>query len=590
MRRKRLIWQIYPSYIVIILLTLSFVGWSASYSFTQFHREQLPEILLGKARLLSLQVKPLLQTLQHEQLDWMLKDWGPQLGTHLTVTLPDGSVVADSDEVISELKSIKGNTEIRQALKGDVGQSRGYDHAMMQNAFKLAVPVHHDEELIGVLRLNYPLKKMEDSIGHMYQKIATGSIGVILLALVVNLFVTRRITRPLTEIKKGAEMFARGELERRLPIYHNEEIGGLAKALNEMAVQLADRLRTVIEQRNEQEAVFSSMVEGVLAVDKEEKILDLNVAAASLFGVRMHEVRGKSLQEVIRNPDLNLFVNEVFEKKKAVEGNITIHKNGGIFLQAHGNLLRSVDGQSFGVLIVLNDVTSLRRLERVRKDFVANVSHELRTPITTIKGFVETLMDGAVDDPPQARRFLNIVSNHVERLMHIIEDLLSLSRIEQNAERDEVLLEEHNLLDVLAPAILTCENQAQGKEIAIQLTCQDGLKCQCNRQLFEQAIVNLVDNAIKYSDNGKPIYVEATQTSINTTIKVIDNGIGINAEDIPRLFERFYRVDKSRSREVGGTGLGLAIVKYIVQAHKGRVTVESVPGHGSTFTITVPNQ
>jgi two-component system phosphate regulon sensor histidine kinase PhoR len=241
-----------------------------------------------------------------------------------------------------------------------------------------------------------------------------------------------------------------------------------------------------------------------------------------------------------------------------------------------------------GVLIVLNDVTRLTRLEKIRKDFVANVSHEIKTPITAIKGFVETLQEGHAQDPEEIERFLGIIHKHVDRLEAIVEDLLTLSRIEKEAETQEITLEEHLVRAILVRAVQACENKAEVKKIRLELDCTEDLKGKINPLLLEQAVVNLIDNAINYSEEGKSVAVAAQETAQEILIRVQDHGSGIERKHLDRIFERFYRVDKSRSRKLGGTGLGLAIVKHIVQAHGGRVSVESRLGIGSTFILHLP--
>ena len=238
---------------------------------------------------------------------------------------------------------------------------------------------------------------------------------------------------------------------------------------------------------------------------------------------------------------------------------------------------------------MLNDVTRLRKLENIRRDFVANVSHEIKTPITAIKGFVETLRDGAVKNPEDAERFLSIIQKHVDRLEAIVEDLLSLSRIEKEGERQEIALEDHAVREILTGAIQLCEAKASAKSVVLELSCDEDLKGKINLALLEQAVVNLIDNAIKYSDSGKRVRIEAYKEDKGFLIRVQDQGCGIEKKHLDRLFERFYRVDKARSRKLGGTGLGLAIVKHIVQAHGGSVSVESQPGKGSTFSLHLPD-
>jgi two-component system phosphate regulon sensor histidine kinase PhoR len=261
---------------------------------------------------------------------------------------------------------------------------------------------------------------------------------------------------------------------------------------------------------------------------------------------------------------------------------------GDRWLHVHGTTLHDGEHQRIGALVVLHDTTRLRRLENVRRDFVANVSHELRTPVTSIKGFVETLLDGAMDDPESTRRFLRIILRQANRLNAIIEDLLTLSRIERGTEEVTIELGEDSVGEVLQAAIEMCQQSAADKGISLHLDCPPTLRLRMNAHLLEQAVVNLVGNAVKYSEPGSTVHIGACQDGGDIVIQVKDRGCGIEAKHLPRLFERFYRVDKARSRELGGTGLGLAIVKHIALAHRGAVEVESAVGHGSTFSIRLP--
>jgi two-component system phosphate regulon sensor histidine kinase PhoR len=367
-----------------------------------------------------------------------------------------------------------------------------------------------------------------------------------------------------------------------------EELAGLSETMNQMAGELQERINTITAQRNELEAVLSSMVEGVLAVDMEERIISMNDAAAEIFHCDPSEAEGRSIQEVVRHPDLQKFVGDALSSETPVEKDVVLYAAEEQILNGLGTALRDAQGKRGGALIVLNDVTQLRRLETIRRDFVANVSHEIKTPITAIKGFVETLRDGAAKNHKDAERFLEIIDKHVDRLEAIIEDLLSLSRIERQAEREEILLQEGAIKDVLQTAIQVCQVKAAPKHIRLDLSCEEGLTAKINPALLEQAVVNLLDNAIKYSDAESAVTVAATTQDHEVMIAVVDHGSGIEKRHLDRLFERFYRVDRARSRKLGGTGLGLAIVKHIIQAHGGRVSVESQPGKGSTFTLHLP--
>jgi two-component system phosphate regulon sensor histidine kinase PhoR len=326
------------------------------------------------------------------------------------------------------------------------------------------------------------------------------------------------------------------------------------------------------------------MVEGVLAIDAEQRVLRMNQAASELLGVDAARAEGRILPEVVRNTDLQRLLTEVLASRQPAEGDVALRDRDQRMLYVHGTVLDDVRPGESGALLVLHDVTELRKLERMRRDFVANVSHELKTPVTSIQGFVETLLDGAVNDPQERDRFLRIVAAQTDRLSAIIDDLLTLARVEQGAK---VVLSPGPVAAVLEAAVTTCKLMAEEMNVSLQWTCPPDLQATMNPSLLEQAVVNLIDNAVKYSAAGQTVRVEAGRADGEVFIRVIDQGCGIGSEHLPRIFERFYRVDKARSRKLGGTGLGLAIVKHIVQLHGGQVTVDSAPGRGSTFTVRI---
>ncbi len=416
--------------------------------------------------------------------------------------------------------------------------------------------------------------------------------GALFLALgaLAAWWVARRLRRGLDALRTGAERHGAGELGWRIPHQPVAALEDVAQAQNVLAERLDTRLGDAVRQLTEQEAVLSSMSEGVLAVDHDLRILNLNPGAGRMFGVHPQDARGRTLLEVSRHNELLHFTSTALSATAPTEGEIVIYDPDPRYLQAHGSVLRDGQGRAIGAVVVLNDVTALRRLETMRRDFVANVSHELKTPITSIKGFVETLLDHAMQDPRETERFLRIVQRQADRLHAIIEDLLNLSRIERDAEAGDIALEPGALKAVLAAALQSCETLAQAREVRLESECDPGLTAWINAPLLEQALVNLIDNAVKYSHAGGKVRVEAAQQDGMIVIRVRDWGQGIEAKHLPRLFERFYRVDKARSRKLGGTGLGLAIVKHIAQAHRGQVVVESVPGEGSTFSLQLPAQ
>jgi two-component system phosphate regulon sensor histidine kinase PhoR len=463
-----------------------------------------------------------------------------------------------------------------------------FSQTLQAELMYVAVPLRINGELLGIVRTAQTTSAISHIIGEIQGQIIIAGIIVALLAAVISLWMSRRITRPLTDLREGAEHFAQGDFSHRLPTSQSEEIAALSESMNFMAAQLDDRIRTIIRQRNEIEAILVSMVEGVIAVDTDERLISLNRAAAELLDLDKEEAIGQSIQEAVRNIHLQDLVHDILEQQETLETEIILGPNlDERYIHANGTLLRDARGNLIGVLIVLNDVTRLRRLEKVRQEFVANVSHELKTPVTSIKGFVETLLDSAGDEG-ERQRFLKIIARQADRLNAIIDDLLILSRIEQMVDARHVSLSEHRLLEIIADAVEACEVRATRKSITVNVDCPENLAAPVNAALLEQALINLVDNALKYSDSAADVKIVARQESGDAVISVIDTGRGIESEHLPRLFERFYRVEKARSREMGGTGLGLAIVKHIMRAHRGNVTVESTLGSGSTFNLHIP--
>ncbi len=588
MRRRRLFWQLFPSYIIIILLSLIAVTWFASYAFKTFFINQSIDDLISRARLIEGRFIPLINSGNSTDIDSLCKSLGELSITRITVVDPSGKVLGDSEEEPQRMDNHNDRPEIIQAKREGSGSSIRYSHTLGEDMLYVAVPLPVQDGQTAALRVSIALTSIHSGLKSLDTKIIIGGLIIAFIITMFSLYITERISKPLVEIKRGAESFASGDFSRKIPVYNSLEIGELAESMNKMAGDLDSRIKTIIRQRNEQEAVLASMVEGVLAIDQDEKVIGYNRAAGKLLGIGESRAEGKILHEVVRNIDLQRFVARVLSSREIAEEEIVLRDNGVKYIQVHGTILKDSRGGSIGALVVLNDVTRLHRLEAIRREFVANVSHELKTPVTSIKGFVETLIDGAVNDPESALRFLDVISRQADRLSAIIDDLLTLSRMEQDSGKTQISLRLEPIRPVLKSAIQVCELKAQASDIRIKLSCPEDLKAKINAPLLEQAIINLVDNAIKYSETEGVIGVSANYEDNEAIIRVTDRGSGIAKEHLSRLFERFYIVDKARSRKMGGTGLGLAIVKHIAQAHNGYPKVESTPGKGSTFSIHIP--
>ncbi|UCG53462.1 MAG: HAMP domain-containing protein [Candidatus Latescibacterota bacterium] len=588
MRRKRLLWQIYPSFLLITLFLVLAVTWYASRSLRVFYLDEVAADLEARATLFRSQIGTPIAAREFERIDQLCKELGRESRTRITIILPTGEVVGDSDEEPAQMENHADRPEIIEAMSGQTGRSLRYSATLKTNMMYLAIPLSEGRETLAVVRTSIPTSAIDSALRSIYGKIAVGAVFLAVIVAVASLIMSKRIARPLVDLERAAERFAHGELKVPLAVPDSEEIGSLAIAMNKMAERLDARLRTMIEQRNEQQAVLASMVESVLAIDSEERIITINHAAAELFNIRPEDVHGRPLQEIVRNPELEKLATETLSSDTPVEGEIAIYDPEERVLQVHGTSLRDAQDANIGALLVLDDITEIRRLEKIRRDFVANVSHELKTPITTIKGFVETLLGGAMHSAQDLERFLKIIAKHSERLDSIIEDLLSLSRLEQETERDEIEFEPQNLVGIIHSAIEVSRPRTQVRDVSVKLHGDDVVEGRVNAQLLEHAIVNLIDNAVKYSEPGTEVEVGAEKRGEEVVVTVRDHGWGIEKKHLPRLFERFYRTDRARSREQGGTGLGLAIVKHVALVHGGRVDVESVLGEGSVFTIHLP--
>jgi two-component system, OmpR family, phosphate regulon sensor histidine kinase PhoR len=579
--------RFFPLYLITILVILAVSGWIATRMTQHLYYATLRDDLEIRVRLMGERISSAGVSATPAQLDSICKQLGVLAQTRLTLIASDGTVLGDSHEPPAAMENHSDRPEIIQAMAGHTGFATRFSPTLRRQMIYVAIPQWDSGRILWIVRVSMPLSLPRHAMDRIYSAVGLSGALIAILAGLAGYYIFRYIRLSLAKVSAEARRFAQGDLSHKLSVPNSKELDDLAQTLNLMAGQLEERLRTMSQQRSELEAILSSMIEGVIVFDLEERVLSMNQAAAKLLGVAEHEVRGRSIQEVIFNRDFQQFVSRIVSQRTALEVGLTLHR-GALFVQVQGTPLSDAAGQEIGILVVVYDVTRLRRLENLRREFVANVSHELRTPITAIKGFVETLREGAPASPQEQNRFLDIIARHTDRLNAIIEDLLALSRLEQEAESGAITLQPANLKEVILAALQVCAYKAAEKNISCAYIPDEELTIKANAPLLEQAVINLLDNAINYSEPGQAIQVGIEKTSGELTLFVRDSGCGIEAVHLPRLFERFYRVDKTRSRQKGGTGLGLAIVKHIALAHKGNVSVISAPGQGSTFRIHLP--
>ncbi len=584
MKMKKLFTQIFVSYLLLLIFTIFIL---AAYELDvqgKFYKQEVKKDLLARANLAAAILRNT-DWGEKQKLDSLTGVLSKHGNVRLTIIRRDGLVLSDSHKDAAQMDNHADRPEIKQALQGKVGFSMRHSYTLKKELVYLAIPFRSHGKISGFVRVAFPYAAFRQSLQDLQYHFLFGGFIVILLTAVLSYITSRRISKPLENIKEGAQRFAQGQFSPPVTEKGTQEIQALANTLNTMAGQLDKRIRTISLQRNEQEAMLRSMKEGILAIDIHERILSINQVALKFFNIEEKDVRKHPVYEVIRHKDMLDFIRRALASKKYLEDEITVTEGKERVLLLHGDVLSDVQGRMIGTLIVMNNITRIKQLDRMRQEFVANVSHELKTPITSIKGYVETLREGAAEDPKTRNRFLDIIARQSDRMNAIIDDLLQLSKIEQRYGKLNIDLQPKELLPVIRSAISACRQKADEKHITIEVECDTRLSALINSPLLEQALVNLLDNAIKYSNAGGRVRVVAETDGQLLRLSVQDWGCGIEKQYQHRLFERFYRVDKGRSREMGGTGLGLAIVKHIALAHKGKVSVKSVPGEGSVFCI-----
>ena len=591
MAQKKLIWQLFPSYLLITVVSLMVVTGYVSLALHRFYMTQTQDELTRLAQIVRKELVDSNVPGFFKQVDQLCYRVGRAADDRIriTVILSDGKVIGDSRKEAAQMGDHSDRKEIIAALEGRMGYSFRQSPTLGINMMYVAVPAKNSVGDLIVVRTSIATTEMNVALRDMLIKIALCGLAVAIGATLLSLVVSRQISRPIVAMERIARAFSEGHLEQRIPIWATSELRSLGRTLNNMARQLDERICSTTRQRNELEAILASMIEGVIAVDSDGHIVSLNRAAAKLLHIDPEQVNGQPIEMVIRDVGLRDFMQQTLRGGQPRESELMLPIDGQRFFQVHGAQLPGDHNPKAGAVIVLHDMTHIHHLERLRRDFVANVSHELKTPVTSIQGFLEAVADMGYEDEEKVRHYLGIVTRHAERLNAIIDDLLTLSRLEEDVERRDILFIETDLCEVVRSAIELSAIKAQEKSIQLKTGDSPPVIVRVNAALLEQALVNLIDNAIKYSDSGQSVQIEVQQNKREIKIAVSDQGCGIPDKHQSRLFERFYVVDKGRSRKLGGTGLGLAIVKHIANVHGGTINLQSELGQGSILTLCLPN-
>lgn len=513
---------------------------------------------------------------------------GKELKVRVTIILSDGEVIGDTELTKDELRNVENHLdrpEVQESIKKGFGRAKRFSNTIKTHLLYMVVPFG-EGKASGFIRLAIPLSDIELLETRLQKIIGIALLLVFGLSLLFTFLISLIVSKPLTEMADIAKAMAKGDFSRKPSIYSQDEIGDLAMALSYMSDEIKGKMERIKQESVKLDVVLSSMFEGIMVVGEKGGILLMNPSLRKLFFVDSAP-DAKTPMEMIRNTQVQDIVDKIIkDKQRLISEEIIISQPEEKMLKINGvpiirnNILE-------GAVLVFHDITELRRLERVRQDFVANVSHELRTPISSIKGYAETLLEGAIDDKDNLKEFISIIYQDSNRLANLIDDLLDLSKIESG--KMKMVFMPLDIKPILNRCIAVLEKSIKAKALSITIDLPNDLpKVSADDKRLSQVFLNLLDNAVKYTPESRGIKIRAFANEKMVQIEISDTGIGIPEKDLPRIFERFYRVDKARSRELGGTGLGLSIVKHIVLAHGGQVWVKSELGQGSTFSFIIP--
>jgi two-component system phosphate regulon sensor histidine kinase PhoR len=509
-------------------------------------------------------------------------------GSRFTIVSPDGRVLADSavsGDALGKLEDHLHRPEIEQAIASGRGTSIRRSSTVGDDLVYAAVPIRgNDGRTLGFSRVARPLRGVERDVATLRRSVGVALMIAFAITAIVAVVVASSVARPLKAVMESARRFAAGDLTARSPVGGGDEIGELARILNHSADQLQERLTEIARERARTGAILTAMEDGLLAVDHEGSVLLANEALVRGLGLR--DFMGRHYLEVVRQRDVTALIEDVLRTGQRREADVSVPQARRVYALA-GVPFPGLEGAPHGAVLTFNDITEQRRVDQVRRDFVANASHELRTPLTSVRGFVEALEDGALDDPQTAQRFLGKIRTHADRMGVLVADLLELSRLEAGEralEYGTVIV-----LEVAEDVALSLQPQALERAVTVSVSDEGAPAIVTDAQALRRILENLVENAIKYTREGGAVEVITRPgPGAGAMIEVTDDGPGIAAEHLPRIFERFYRVDKARSREIGGTGLGLAIVRHLAETLGGRVAVESELGRGTRFVLELP--
>ncbi len=578
-------WRLTASFMTLVLAFVLLGGLLGISRFDRFYEDSLHQNLISEGKMAEQLLGDYEFAAPGAEINTTVKQLAQDSQSRITLVALDGNILADSHEDIATMANHSTYPEIKAALKGEIHYIRRVDPVTEKDTMYVAVPVVREGTIQGVLRMAVSPGSMKSLIFQMWWVILLVIIPAGILAMMVSLRFVNRLTTPLSDMTQIARSMAEGNLKRRVLYNREDEIGILAKTMNTMATSLDEKMTEISEVKGRLETVLENTVNGIILISSDDQILFINTTGRKLLGVEDKEVVGKRQIEVTRSFALAQCIDQVIQDRKTIRQELVLHSFGDRMVQT--TVVPIEDGSQLqGILIVLNDITELKKLETIRKDFVANVSHELKTPIAAISGFAETLMAENAENQT-CHEFSRIIYDEATRLTRLVESLLELSRIE--SENPNLKLEQFDIKNCITKSIERFDLQLSDKHLTINTQFPGTpVLIRADWDRITQVMINLIDNAINYSEEGNSIDVVVEDRTHDVMVQVTDHGAGIPMQETKRIFERFYRVDKARSRKVGGSGLGLSIVKHIIEVHGGYVDVRSQVGRGSTFIFTLP--
>jgi two-component system phosphate regulon sensor histidine kinase PhoR len=554
----------------------------------QSYLETLQELLQRESRFIAETIRK--QELLNDAaiLADRVNQFAPDEEVRVTVINSRGTVQYDSESDPKQMENHAARPEFAHALKGETGISRRYSETLGYDMLYVAVPVRDGQRVIGAVRSAMSMEEIATTIHSMWYSLITGLFITLVIGSLIVSKISSNISKPIEEITRVARNITQRQFESRVKLKAKDEIGQLAGAINFMASSLEQQMYAISENQQRLTGVLTNMTSGVIFVSENRRIMLVNPAVEKLLGTTANDLIGKLHIEAGKNFGLSRYIDRCIDTGEKFRQEVHIYYPEERILDVNFAPYINYKGEAQGVVTVLHDITEIRRLEKMRSNFVANVSHELRTPITSIKGFTETLLDGAMYDEETCRNFLQIIYDESERLFRMIRDILDLSKIEQ--KKIPLDIRKLNVHHLIVDLVALLQDQIQKKQLKLVLPELPEIWINTDRDSLHQILLNLMSNAIAYTPEGGTITIKVDRTDDAVTIKVQDTGIGIPEQDLNRIFERFYRVDKARSRDSGGTGLGLSIVKHLVENLEGQIGVESKEGVGTTFTVILPQK